>query len=71
MNPRIRELAEQATDKWVGGEFFDREKFAQLIILECTRAVQDDTTQGDHYAQRIEQYFGNNNDGILHFKDEQ
>ena len=35
MNERIRELAEQATDKWVGGQFFDREKFAELIVREC------------------------------------
>ena len=35
MNERIRELAEQATDKWMGGEFFDREKFAELIVKEC------------------------------------
>jgi len=35
MNERMREMAEQATDKWVGGEFFDRKKFAELIIREC------------------------------------
>jgi hypothetical protein len=35
MNERIRELAERATDKWLGGEFFDREKFARLIVTEC------------------------------------
>lgn len=35
MNERIKELAEQATDKWVGGQFFDREKFAELIVREC------------------------------------
>ena len=35
MNERIRELAEQATDKWVGGDFFDKEKFAELIVREC------------------------------------
>ena len=43
MNERIRLLAEQATLKWAeevsGGvqemEFFDKEKFAKLIIKEC------------------------------------
>ena len=35
MNERIRQLAEQATDKWLGGEFFDKEKFAELIVQEC------------------------------------
>ena len=43
MNERIKELAEQATLKWAeevpGGvqemEFFDKEKFAELIVQEC------------------------------------
>ena len=43
MNERIRLLAEQATLKWAeevsGGvqemEFFDKEKFAELIVREC------------------------------------
>jgi hypothetical protein len=44
MNERIQELAEQATDKWVGGQFFDREKFAELIIRECMDLLEDYTT---------------------------
>jgi len=43
------------------------EKFAQLIVLECVNAVMDGTKEGDHYAQRIEQYFDNGPGGILHF----
>lgn len=39
MSERIRELAEQATDKWVGGQFFDREKFAELIVGECIEVL--------------------------------
>ena len=40
MNPRIRELAEQATkieepDGLFAREVFDKEKFAELIIREC------------------------------------
>lgn len=35
MNEQIKKLAELASDKWVGGEFFDREKFAKLIVEEC------------------------------------
>jgi hypothetical protein len=35
MNERIRELAEQAETKEIGYYFFDREKFAELIINEC------------------------------------
>jgi hypothetical protein len=39
MNERIQQLAEQASDKWMGGEFFDREKFAELLIRECADAA--------------------------------
>jgi hypothetical protein len=35
MNERIQELAEQAETKEVGYYFFDREKFAELIVREC------------------------------------
>ena len=35
MNERIRQLAEQAETKEVGYYFFDREKFAELIVQEC------------------------------------
>jgi len=35
MNERIRELAGQAETKEIGYYFFDKEKFAELIIQEC------------------------------------
>jgi hypothetical protein len=35
MNERIRELMTQAETKENGYYFFDREKFAELIIKEC------------------------------------
>ena len=35
MNERIKELAEQAETKEIGYYFFDREKFAELIVQEC------------------------------------
>jgi hypothetical protein len=35
MNKRIKELAEQAETKEIGYYFFDREKFAELIVREC------------------------------------
>jgi hypothetical protein len=35
MNSRIQELAEQAADRGVGGEFFGCNKLAELIIREC------------------------------------
>lgn len=43
------------------------EKFAELIVFECVKAVMDGTKEGDHYAQRIEQHFDNGQGGILHF----
>jgi hypothetical protein len=44
MNERIRELAQQATTIEEHGwgasyENFDREKFAELIIFECTKVA--------------------------------
>ena len=77
MNERIRELAEQATsivesppnrEGWTSSyAYFDREKFAELIVPECTKAVMDGTKEGDHYAMRIENHFDNGTGGILHF----
>ena len=74
MNPLIKELASKVL-KWPdtdndGLTVFDNdelEKFAELIVFECTKAVMDGTKEGDHYAQRIEQHFGNGTGGILHF----
>jgi hypothetical protein len=39
MNERIQELAEQAETKEVGYYFFDREKFAELIVRECNHII--------------------------------
>ena len=61
MNPRIRELAEQAklkTELWNNPEPFviykedvnypgGLEKFAELIIRECAQVSEDDITDGD------------------------
>ena len=75
MNERIKELALQAmtyvthnpkANKLNSGDMFD-EKFAELIVLECTKAVMDGTKEGDHYAMRIENHFDNGTGGILHF----
>lgn len=41
MNERIKELAEQAETKEIGYYFFDREKFALLIIQECMHQVEE------------------------------
>ena len=42
MNERIKELAEQCTsynnsDGWL----FDKEKFAELIVKECAKTIED------------------------------
>lgn len=47
MNERIKQLAEQAETKEIGYYFFDKEKFAQLIIWECTGICEDIGTEGD------------------------
>lgn len=39
MNKRVKELAEQAETKEVGYYFFDKEKFAELIIQECIERI--------------------------------
>ena len=52
-------------------EIIFREKFAELIVKECTKAVMDGTKEGDHYAQRIEQHFDNGTGGVLHFRIEE
>ena len=68
MNERIKELLEQAGVKYVTmPKDTVYEKFAELIVFECTKAVMDGTKEGDHYAQRIEQHFDNGTDGVLHF----
>ena len=45
MNERIKQLAEQATinigDKFHPIDFFDKEKFAELIVRECIAQCND------------------------------
>lgn len=76
MNERIKALMGKTLDikfshTWDTMTYEDllrfSEKFAELIVFECTRAVMDGTKEGDHYAQRIEQHFDNGTGGILHF----
>ena len=68
MNERIKALAEQATDKWVGGQYFDREKFAKLIVRECVKVMYDNAIERKvppdinqtptHYAVAVLEHFG-------------
>ena len=50
MNSKIKKLAEQVETKEVGYCFFDREKFAELIIKECA-AVADFYSDGHMKGQ--------------------
>jgi hypothetical protein len=78
MNERIRELAEQATSHMPGRppydsltfDLFDKEKFAELIVMECARIAFDESTHagrmnkpgnclfGTNIGRRIEKHFG-------------
>lgn len=77
MNERIRELAERATSiveiKHEGyrgkgyttqEEFFDREKFAELIVGECVMVLATElegkvgSRIGDVTAKLLEEHFG-------------
>jgi hypothetical protein len=42
MNERIKQLAEQCWDKRPEGQLhFDNEKFAESIVMECTKILAD------------------------------
>jgi hypothetical protein len=62
MNERIRELAEQATTEEADGfKYFDKEKFAELIVKECQTVVEwainvDSTI--DRVPVLIKEHFG-------------
>jgi hypothetical protein len=60
MNPRIRELAEQAEfsekDLHIQGDNF--QMFAELIVCECIDAVYDDGQDAEYYQDRIKRRFG-------------
>jgi tRNA A37 threonylcarbamoyladenosine dehydratase len=70
MNERIKELAEQATDTVENvnpdtgithhREFFDKEKFAQLIVQECASMVDlyGRWVLYDKLAVKIKKHFG-------------
>ena len=69
MNERIKALAEQAETKEIGYYFFDREKFAELIVQECINKVRSRQMFGiedehnihhafDLLVYDLESYFG-------------
>jgi hypothetical protein len=56
MNKRIKELAEQATSS--DGWLFDKDKFAELIVRECSKICKE---SGDVPAVLVSE------DILLHF----
>jgi uncharacterized protein YqgV (UPF0045/DUF77 family) len=67
MNERIKELLEQSGVKYVTmPKDTVYEKFAELIIRECTDTVTDrcemrnesDIKRAEYYARRIKDHFG-------------
>lgn len=58
MNERIRELIEQATEPPVFPAnigYFNREKFAELIVNECIKVIDDKPIFG---SLPIKEHFG-------------
>ena len=68
MNEQIKELAEQCETKEIGYYFFDREKFAELIVRECVKVMYDNAIERKvppdinqtptHYAIAVLEHFG-------------
>lgn len=56
MNQRIQELERQATDYYSNGQerFFDRNKFAELMMQECISVIQNIKPQYGDYRDQIE-----------------
>ena len=64
MNERIQELAEQATgaEEYDGFRYFDKEKFAELIVRECCQFEKsyggDAGLIARDYSRKIKEHFG-------------
>lgn len=79
MNSRIQELAEQCTEKFttwfdrrdnVTETYFNKEKFAQLIVRECMQQADNEASRlynmneddcgavMENYRELIKQHFG-------------
>jgi hypothetical protein len=62
MNERIKLLAEQATECYSNGQerTFDKEKFAELIVRECTTVIEKNLFQGIGWntSRAVRRHFG-------------
>jgi len=54
MNERIQELALQAETKEIGYYFFDKEKFAELIIADCLKMCKTAVGTPDYNRGRMD-----------------
>ena len=59
MNQQIKTLIEQATTEESDGfKYFDKEKFAELIVRECADVSNRAEKQCQHPGTMIKQHFG-------------
>jgi hypothetical protein len=59
MNERIGQLAEQATTEEADGfKYFDKEKFAELIVRECAVIIGSMEEPHQDIAKLVKQHFG-------------
>jgi hypothetical protein len=61
MNTKLfKKLAEQAETKELGYYFFDKEKFAELIVRECAQLVKDNMDPQNAWItpSYVKQHFG-------------
>jgi hypothetical protein len=60
MNEQIQALAEQATTEEADGfKYFDKEKFAELIVRECAElATKEYNNRGAIHGNDLLQHFG-------------
>ena len=72
MNERIKELIEESTislgNPQIDGSYFDKEKFAELIVRECVKVMYDNAIERKvgldidkrptYYAAAILEHFG-------------
>jgi hypothetical protein len=59
MNERIKQLAEQATtEEHDGFRYFDKAKFAELIVRECDQYARSTWEHGEHLGGDLKRLFG-------------
>lgn len=62
MNQKIKELAEQAETKEMGYYFFDKEKFAELLLKDVIKVLIDNGYPNAHKeyvgVEHIKKHFG-------------